>query len=167
MISKVHKSFKNWLDHWRPKVENQYSGDALYLWPSGKPVTVRVLGQKLSKHGKEIWSYFQPYDMRHWCAVARLIKTKVETGRFDTYMVKNWLGHERINTTENYIRYAEQYYRQLPEDWIALALKPKSKRNGVGKRGIKKLIKEKTNRTRFSGLLTNFSPVGVDGPARI
>ena len=167
MISKVHKSFKNWLDHWRPKVENQYSGDALYLWPNGKPVTVRKLGQKLSKHGKEIWRYFQPYDMRHWCAVARLIKTKVETGNFDTYTVKNWLGHERITTTENYIRYAEQYYRQLPEDWIALALKPKSKRNGVGKRGIKKLIKEKTNRTRFSGLLTNFSPVGVDGPARI
>jgi len=164
MISKVHKSFKNWLDHWRPKVENQYSGDALYLWPNGKPVTVRKLGQKLSKHGKEIWQYFQPYDMRHWCAVARLIKTKVETGNFDTYTVKNWLGHERITTTENYIRYAEQYYNQLPEDWIALALKPKK---GVGKRGIKKLIKEKTNRTHFSGLLTNFSPVGVDGPARI
>ncbi|MCD6236575.1 MAG: site-specific integrase [Thermoplasmata archaeon] len=164
ITSRIHKSFKNWLDHWRPKVENQYSGNALYLWPNGKPVTVRRIGQKLSEYGKKIWKHFQPYDMRHWCAVARLIKTKVETGTFDTYRVKNWLGHERITTTENYIRYAEQYYNQLPVDWIAAALKPK---NVVGKRSGKKSIKEKINRTRFSVLLTNFSPVGVDGLGEI
>ena len=40
---------KNWIYHWRPKVENQYSGDALYLQPSGKPFTVRFLGKKLSE----------------------------------------------------------------------------------------------------------------------
>ena len=43
---------------------------------------------------------------------------KKETGKFDTYTVRNWLGHERIQTTENYIRDAEQYYNQLPVDWI-------------------------------------------------
>ena len=58
MTSRVHKSFKNWIDYWRPKVENQYSGNALYLWPSGRPVTVRKLGQKLSKHGKKVWRHF-------------------------------------------------------------------------------------------------------------
>jgi len=31
----------------------------------------------------------------------------------------------------------------------------------------KNLIKEKTNRTRFSGLLTNFSPAEADEPALI
>jgi len=31
----------------------------------------------------------------------------------------------------------------------------------------KNLIKEKTNRTRFSGLLTKFSPAEADGPALI
>ena len=31
----------------------------------------------------------------------------------------------------------------------------------------KNLIKEKTNRTHFSGLLTNFSPVEVDGLGEI
>ena len=85
MNSKVHKSFKNWIDHWRPKVENQYSNDALYLQPSGKPFTIRHLGHKLSKHGKKIWKYYQPYDMRHWCAVAKLIKTKIESKYFETY----------------------------------------------------------------------------------
>lgn len=37
MEDRHKKSFKNWIDHWRPKVENQYSGDVLYLKPDGKP----------------------------------------------------------------------------------------------------------------------------------
>ena len=40
LSSQSHKSIKNWIDHWRSKVENQYSGDSLYLQPSGKPLTV-------------------------------------------------------------------------------------------------------------------------------
>lgn len=121
--SKTHKSFKNWIDRWRPKVENQFSGDALYLWPSGKPLTTSTLGYKLSKYGKTIWPKFQPYDMRHWCAIARLIEQKVKTGTFDILPVKTWLGHEKIETTMNYIRYAEQYYRQAPYDWLKRVLK--------------------------------------------
>jgi len=122
--SKVHKSLKNWLTSWRPRVANEYSGDALFIQANGKPFTVRGLGKKLSQNGKLVWKDFQPYDMRHWCAVARLIRTKVETGNFDCFPVKNWLGHERMSTTEGYIRYAEQYYRVLPVDWISCALKP-------------------------------------------
>jgi len=61
--------------------------------------------------------------MRHWCAVARLIKTKYETGNYDCFSVKNWLGHERMATTEGYIKHAEKYYRDFPVDWIACALK--------------------------------------------
>jgi integrase len=123
LSSKVHKSLKNYIDHWRPKVANELSEDALFLQPSGKPFNVRRLGQELSIRGKQIWPHFQPYDMRHWCAVARLIKTKVETGNFDCYTVKNWLGHSKLSATEGYIRYAEQYYRELPVDWISYALK--------------------------------------------
>lgn len=128
ITSRVHKSLKNWIDKWRPKVENQYSGDDLYLQPTGRPFTIRYLGKKLSENGKKVWRYFSPYDMRHWCAVARLIQTKVETGTFDVYTVRNWLGHEKITTTQSYIRYAEQYYRQLPEDWISLVPKPRKKK---------------------------------------
>jgi len=164
MTSKVHKSFKNWIDHWRPKVENQYSGNALYLWPSGRPVTTRKLGQVLSEYGKKIWKYFTPYDMRHWCTIARLIKTKVETGSYDTYSVKNWLGHDTITSTEGYIRYAEQYYRQFPVDWIARALKSQ---NGRGKHEHVINVAQKINRTQFSGLLIGFSPVNRYGPAEV
>jgi len=117
------KSIKNWIDHWRPKVENQYSKDALYLWPSGKPITTRKIGQKLSKHGKQIWAHFRPYDMRHWCAIARLIQEKHEHNNYDTYIIKNWLGHEEISTTMQYIQHAEQYYRQAPYNWIKRVLK--------------------------------------------
>ena len=123
LSSQSHKSFKNWIDHWRPKVESQYSGNALYLWPSGKPVTVRKLGQKLSVHGKKIWPHFRPYDMRHWCAVSRLIETKIQTGNFEPYTVKNWLGHTNISVTEKYIHFAEMYYNQCPKSWIHNALR--------------------------------------------
>jgi site-specific recombinase XerC len=116
-------SLKNWISIWRPKVANSLSGDALFLKPNGKPFTIRHLGHKLSKYCKKVWKDYHPYDMRHWCAVARLIKTKHESGNFDCYPVKNWLGHERMATTEGYIKHAEKYYRDFPVDWIACALK--------------------------------------------
>lgn len=163
LTSRVHKSFKNWMDHWRPKVANQYSGDSLYLWPSGKPVSIRTLGHELSKQGKKISIEYRPYDSRHWCAVARLIKSKVETGNFDVFLVQKWLGHEQITTTNTYISQAISYYNAKPADWIALALKPFQK--------IKKMAgmrdKEKINRTPFLGLLTEFSPRRLNGPAAI
>ena len=127
LSSSSHKSMKNWIDIWRPKVENQHSGDALYLQPDGKPFTVRHLGHKLSEHGKKIWQKFQPYDMRHWCAIARLIETKVETGNYDKFRVKNWLGHENQKTTDSYVHYAEMYYNQYPKSWIQNALRSHSK----------------------------------------
>jgi len=132
--SKVHKSLKNWIEYWRPKVANEYSGDALFLQPSGKPFTIRYLGHKLSRNGKKIWKHFKPYDMRHWCATARLIKSKVETGNYDCFSVKNWHGHEKMSSTEAYIKHAEKYYRDFPVDWISCALKPHQKMAGLGKK---------------------------------
>jgi hypothetical protein len=120
---------------------------------SGKPVTTRTLGHMLSTQGKKIWSEYRPYDMRHWCVVARLIKSKVETGIFDVFEVQKLLGCEEITTTNTYISQAVSYYKHLPVDWISLALKPRQKRSEMaGKRD-----KEKTNRTPFSGLLPEFS----------
>jgi len=130
LSSRSHKSMKNWLDIWRPKVENQYSGDALYLQPDGKPFAVRHLGHKLSVHGKKIWPPFRPYDMRHWCAVARLIETKIKYGNFDIFTVKNWLGHDEQETTDTYTHFAEMYYNQHPSSWIHDALRSHKKVGG-------------------------------------
>ena len=129
MIDSTCKSLKNYIDIWRPKVENQQSGDALFLRPDGRPFSSEYLRDKLSKHGKKVWPYFRPYDMRHWCTVARLIKNKVESKYYDVYQVKNWLGHDKMGTTEDYIKYAEQYYREHPVDWITYAIR---NRNRVG-----------------------------------
>jgi len=126
MTSQRQKSLKNYIDCWRPKVENQYSGDALFLRPDGTPFNESYLRRKLSQHGKKIWPHFKPSDMRHWCAVARLISTKVKSRYYDTYHVRTWLGHEKPSTTYDYIKYAEQYYRQLPVDWIAHAIRKRN-----------------------------------------
>ena len=125
--SPTYKSFKNWIEHWRPKVENQYSGDALYLQPNGKPFTVRYLGKKLSENGKKVWSHYQPYVSRHWCAIALLIRTKIETKTWDTRRVQKYLGHEKPSTTDTYIEFAEEYYRQEPKDWFLHALRKHNK----------------------------------------
>jgi integrase len=123
LSSLSHKSLRNWIDKWRPRAENQYSGDALYLWPSGKPITKETLRCKLSEHGKKIWPHFRPYDVRHWCAISRLIETKIQTGIFDTFTVKNWLGHTKIKSTEEYIGHAEMYFKQFNKSWIHSALR--------------------------------------------
>lgn len=121
--SKSHKSLANWLDRWRPRVVNQYSGDALFLWPSGRPVTRANLGQKLGEYGRLIWKDFRAYDLRHWCAIARLIETKVQHGTYDVEYVRNWLGHTKTNTTLTYVSHADQYYRQCPVSWIHTSLR--------------------------------------------
>jgi len=121
--SQINRIFKNYLDCWRPKVENQYSGDSLFLWRSGKPITVRTIGHELSNRGKTIWKHFKPYDMRHWCGIARLIETKINSGRYDEFEVCDWLGHDDPKTTMDYIKYARMYYAQAQYNWIKRVLK--------------------------------------------
>ena len=122
MTGKTRKSLKNWLT-WRNKVETHKSGNYLYLQPNGKPFTVRHLGHRLSETGKQVFQSYRPYDARHWCAIARLIQTKIQTGHYECYTIKNWLGHEKIATTEGYIQHAENYYKRAPYDWISHTLK--------------------------------------------
>jgi len=123
MINPRRKCLKNWIDKWRPKVENQYSKDFLYLQPNGKPYTVDYLRKKLSPLVKDVWRPFSLYTMRHWCATARLIKSKIETKKWDIWEVKDWMGHDKIDTTEDYVKYAKKYHRNASFDWIKSVLK--------------------------------------------
>jgi integrase len=122
LTGKTRKSIKNWLK-WRDKVETSQSGNALYLQPNGRPFTIKYLGKKLRETGKQIYPHYKPYDSRHFCAIARLIKTKLDTGFYDVYHVQKWLGHDKITTTESYIHHAEEYFRIAPYDWIGRTLK--------------------------------------------
>jgi hypothetical protein len=97
--------------------------------------------------------------MRHWCAVARLIKTKVENKNFDIFQVQKWLGHEQSTTTQIYVSQATDYYNHLPEDWISLALKPSQL---AGKRDS-----EKIDRTHFLAGSTKTPSRDQSGPGEI
>jgi len=70
--------------------------------------------------------------MSYWCAATRLIKTKCESGNFDCYTEKNWLGHEWMATTEGCVKHAEKYYRDFPVNWISCALKSPTDKSGTG-----------------------------------
>jgi len=123
MTNLRRKSMKNWIEHWRPKVENQHSNDYLYLQPNGRPFTDAYLKKFLNQNVKPVWSYYHPYVMRHWCAIARLIKSKVDTKKWDIWEVKEWLGHDKVTTTEGYVQYAKMYYRNASYDWVKALLK--------------------------------------------
>lgn len=129
MTNKYRKSFKNWIDSWRPKVENQYSQDYLYLRPDGKPFTKDLMRQLLNRKAAPIIQEFFPeyynYCSRHFSAVSRLIRTKIEHKTFDEYEVRDWLGHTKIETTMGYIKDAKHYYLLAQYDWINRVLKAK------------------------------------------
>ena len=120
-------SMKNWLT-WRNKVENQHSNDYLYLKPNGKPFKNpdqlrQFINRLAGKQIKTIYPKYYNYNTRHWCAVARLIRSKLFTKKFDEYEVKEWLGHTKIQTTMGYIKEAKFYHNKAPYDWIKRVLK--------------------------------------------
>jgi hypothetical protein len=39
------------------------------------------------------------------------------------YAVEEWLGHDKLSTTQGYIQFAQNYYRNAPYDWIKAILK--------------------------------------------
>ena len=124
MVSKQKKCLKNYIECWRPQVANEHSGDYLYLQRNGKPFkSTQHLRKYLKNHIGDRYPEFHPYIWRHWCAIARLIRSKIETKHWDIWDVKEWMGHERIDTTEDYVKFAKQYYRHSPYDWISAVLK--------------------------------------------
>lgn len=118
LTSKRYKSFKNWVDYWRPKVVNQYSGEYLYLRPDGKPFTDYCLRMRLSRAVKPVWDGYYPYISRHWCAVARLLEWNLQVIR-----VRDFLGHVKIQTTMDYLKTANMYYANNEKNWLKRALR--------------------------------------------
>jgi site-specific recombinase XerD len=136
----TRKSYKNYIDKWRPKVENQFSKDYLYLQPDGKPFNKETFRNKLNKMYKRIYPDFHPYCMRDWCAIARLINTKINDGNFDIYNVCDWFEHSDISVTQSYTKSAKKYYQIAPFNWIKAVLKSDF--------NLKKLIGEENSLNR-------------------
>jgi len=160
------KSLKNWIDHWRPKVQNSKSGDYLFLQPSGKPFTKHYFRKQMNHYGKPIWEPYSPYSMRHFCATARLIGYKVRTGVYATKEVCDYMDHSSIAVTEGYVRTAKKWYRREPYDWIQALLKfHKNMERQKGKKSIKGRFTSVSsgtngsNKVRICRGLHPFSPV--------
>ena len=119
-------SLKNWLETWRPMAANQYSQDFLYLRPDGHPFNADSLRSFLYRNAQAtiqgIFPGYYNYTSRHFCAIARLIRTKLESGHFDEYEVMNYLGHSKTDVTMTYIKRAKFYYDQTGYDWIKRVL---------------------------------------------
>jgi len=155
---KQTKSFKNWIDDWRPKVENQYSGDYLYLQSNGRPFTVNYLRKIITPEVKKIWGFYHLYVMRHWCAISRLIQSYIECKHWDKTDVQEWLGHDHVKTTDSYTKFAKKYYKIAPYDWISFILRPKwnwvdNKENSINGQN-KALLNRPTDRKMYA-------PVGI------
>lgn len=122
LTSPRRKSFSNWLK-WRSQILPTDNNDFLYLQKNGNPFTVNYLRKTINHYVKPLWPEFNLYKMRHFCATARLISSKVETGRWDIWDIKETLGHDKLETTQNYIQSAKKYYRISPHNWIKALLK--------------------------------------------
>lgn len=123
MSMSTRKSYKNYINHWRPKVVNQYSKDFVYLQPDGRPFTEEKLRLKLNEKFKPVYPQFHPYCMRDWCAIARMVSNKVKTGDFDIYSVCNFFEHSDISVTQSYTLDSNKYYKMKPINWINAVLK--------------------------------------------
>ena len=99
---------------------------------------------------KTVFPEYYNYTSRHFCAIARLIRTKIQTKHYDAYEVRDWLGHSKIETTMNYLKDAKHYYLLAPYDWIHRALRAKEKRSEEcaekSKKAKKKLLWPKSLR---------------------
>ena len=161
---KNRKSFKYWIDKWRPKVENSKSGNALYLNPQdGTPIQIDQYRSFMIRRIKPLYPKFTLYATRHWCAIARLIRSKLKTGTWDTLDVRNWLGHTNVKTTVGYLRDAEQYMKLAPYDWFQRVLKFQKYKN-------KKMEEENTLKISTrpkKRVLVRFSPRSAYGPEEI
>lgn len=158
MAGKNRKSFKFWIDHWRPQVENQHSGDSLYLRKDGRPIKSNQYRMIMSRLIKPVFPLFSLYCTRHWCSIALLIRTKIKTNNFDVYPVRNWLGHTDIQTTMAYLRDAEQHIERGRYDWFQRVLKYTKK---VGDNTLKSVQRQNW------GVLTEIPPRKVNGPTGI
>lgn len=127
------KTFKNWIDKWRSKVENQHSGDYLFLYPDGRPFwnVKKHNGENLRMYVNriiypkilDIYPEYYNYCSRHFCGVSRLIRSYQQSKHFDIYAVSSWLGHKKLNTTLGYVQDAELYIEDFNFDWINRVLK--------------------------------------------
>jgi len=171
--SRRQNSLRNWVEIWRPKRANENSGRSLFIQKNGNPFPSEdALRMYLSPFVKPVWSDFKPKIMRDWSAIARLIRTKEETKKWDIRTVKHDLGHKNEETTEEYVRFAENYYRRDPYDWLRAVLKFHKNSMHMLRlmgqdHGTRQEIPKISINTKKGSQSRQFSPVGIYEPMGI
>lgn len=123
-VGKTRKSLKNYVDNLLPKFETSKSKGYLFVKPSdGSPFNRRYLGKYISTYGKMVFKDFHAYMTREWCACAKLIEARLKGSSDPLGDVKNYLGHSEQKTTEGYVYFADNMYRNFNFDWIKRTLK--------------------------------------------
>jgi len=124
------KNLHNWITIWRPRIvqDPEVAGDALFLNPDGRPFDneeqLRMWFERNVKPiAQKAYPRYYNYCSRHWNATARLIRSKIEDGRFDVKSVCFQMGHSKVGVTEGYTGHADYYYRKEPCDWFLRVLK--------------------------------------------
>lgn len=158
------KSMKYWIENTRNKYTTQHSDDYVFItYKDGKPFTKQYLRMYLYKHINLYFPDYKPYVSRHWAATAKLIKEYIESkGHWNKNRVQNWLGHDKEDTTNHYIKHAETYLQLAPYDWFYRVLnRPKKAEENTVKTITENL------RTPFFESEPIFSPIEGNGSAGI
>jgi len=78
----------------------------------------------LTRATRKIDPNYRPCNVRHWCAIARLIEWDL-----NIIKVRDFLGHEKIETTMGYLRTAKQFYTRDNRSWLKRMLRPSRGQN--------------------------------------
>ena len=144
LSSPAFKTPKNYLEHWRPKVANDKSGDALFLQPNGKPITEAYSRRHVKKAGDDIvGKSFKCYHMRHTYATFLYQDTQ------SILKVSRRLGHTKVANTQKYVACAEDLEEQYKgRKLFNIALRPLSFKDLGGQQIVKQLMGQAENRQR-------------------
>jgi len=108
LSSTVFRTPKNYIDTWRGKVVNEFSGDALFLEPNGRRITQGYIRKHIVPVFKEITGEKSAklYTMRHTFGTYLYDLTK------DIDTVGRKLGHKGLKNVDKYIHVAKDLREQ-------------------------------------------------------
>ena len=154
LSSNVFKTPGNYVKKWRCKVENEYSGNAMFLKPDGTRITGSYLRDKISPIFKQVLR--EPsahlYTMRHTFATYLYEYTN------NIKLVAKKLGHKGSSNVDKYIHIADSIKEQSGRrNLFNQALRSIKLRGKPGKIDCWKKWHQSTK----------FSPGNISGPARI
>ncbi|MBI4392631.1 MAG: site-specific integrase [Euryarchaeota archaeon] len=175
-------SLANYVTHWRPKVDPDWTQEAFFLQADGTPFTSKsTLAGFLRKLVAPKYPWYHGYLGRTWNINARLIETAIErdNGRFeyDWVSVANWVGHENLSTMRRYYDQFVDVQRTIHgAEWLTRAFvtprKIETRTDAPRAAGVRAFVEARRRRNasltpRKLGGVARSTPSTLDGSVRI